>query len=378
MKSKEAERYLNVTIRPILKDNDEPNWAMVIFEEAPAPPLPRPLPGGQSQTAVDNTYLAELEQELAATKEYLQTTVEELETANEDVRAVNEELQAANEELQSMNEELQTSQEELRSSNEELMTLNTDYQNKIDTLREGHDDINNLLVNSQLAILFLDMDLRIKHFTPLVTEVVRLISSDVGRPLNDLTLRLDYNRLAEDVEQVLKTLASKEVEAQSDKGVWYSVRILPYRTVNNVIDGVVITFLDITALKELEIQQQRLVDYLKSIVATVREPLIVLSGDLRVVSANGAFYRTFNVEPEETEQKLIYELGDNQWDIPELRRLLEQIVPRDNSFEDFEVTHDFPTIGRRVMRLNARRLLQNDGEPELILLAIEDVTKQDD
>jgi PAS domain-containing protein len=118
-----------------------------------------------------------------------------------------------------------------------------------------------------------------------------------------------------------------------------------------------------------------MLDYLRSILATVREPLLVLTSELRVISANQAFYNTFAVDPEETETQLIYELGNSQWDIPELRYLLEQIIPRDNNFENFKVEHNFPSIGRRVMRLNARRLQQKEDEPELILLAFENVTE---
>lgn len=368
-------RYLTLTILPLVFENkDQPEWVLVIFEKA-APPPAQVEGDASGSSSADSVRIAELEQELVVTKDYLQTTVEELETANEDVRAANEELQAANEELQSMNEELQTSQEELRSSNEELMTMNTDYQNEIHQLREGHDDIKNLLINSQVPMLFVDMDLRIKHFTPSVTDIVRLIPSDVGRPLDDLTIKLDYNNLVDDAEQVLKNLIPRELETQGLAGGWYSIRLLPYRTTKNVIAGVVITFSDISALKELA-QQQLTVDYLNSIVATVRQPLLVLTAKLRVVSANRAFYTTFAVKPAETEGKLIYQLGNNQWDIPALRQLLEQIIPRENSFDDFRVEHDFPGIGRRVMLLNARELRQKEGEPPLILLAVEDFTER--
>ena len=153
------------------------------------------------------------------------------------------------------------------------------------------------------------------------------------------------------------------------------MRILPYRTTDNVIDGLVVTLVDITRLKQAEQAAEQSRAYAESIVATVREPLLVLDQELRVVSANRAFYRQFKVAPADTERRLVYELGHGQWDIPALRQLLEKVLPEKSSFEDFEVAHDFPGVGRRVMLLNARRLEQHATQPGLILLAMEDVSE---
>jgi two-component system CheB/CheR fusion protein len=148
----------------------------------------------------------------------------------------------------------------------------------------------------------------------------------------------------------------------------------PYRTIDNIIDGVVITFVDITTLKQTQIAQQNATIYAQSIVDTVRQPLVVLDAELRVQSANQAFYRTFQLASSDTAQKRIYEIGDRQWDLPQLRDLLERIIPKNDSFDDYRVDHDFPALGARSMRLNARRIRQT-GQPHLILLAIEDVTE---
>jgi two-component system CheB/CheR fusion protein len=145
------------------------------------------------------------------------------------------------------------------------------------------------------------------------------------------------------------------------------MQIVPYRSAANAIEGVVLTFTDITEIKRAS--------GFESIVETVREPLLVLDGELKVIFANKSFYRAFQVSKEQTEKRLIYEFGNGQWDIPELRRLLEEILPRKNKFEDFRVEHDFPGIGRKRMLLNARRILGKTGdEGAKILLAIEDVT----
>ena len=174
----------------------------------------------------------------------------------------------------------------------------------------------------------------------------------------------------------------KELQVQASDGRWYNMRILPYRNTDNVIDGVVMTFADITAVKQLEellrrqqAELQAAHDYAQSIIATVREPLVVLDGQLRIVSASAAFYETFQVTPAATEGRLLYEIGGRQWEIPSLRRLLEDILPNNTSFEDFRVEHDFPTIGRKVLLLNARKIAAQDQRPHLILLAMEDITK---
>ncbi|PYI87108.1 MAG: hypothetical protein DME26_07160, partial [Verrucomicrobia bacterium] len=312
-------------------------------------------------------HVPELERELQYTKERLQSTVEELETSNE-------ELKSANEELQSTNEELETSKEELQSLNEELQTVNTQLQVKVDDLAQANDDMQNLLNSTAIATIFLDQDLRIKRFTVEATKLVKLIPSDIGRSIGDLTSNLNYDQLQTDAAEVLHKLMFKEKEVQTKDGDWRQVRISPYRTTENVIAGVVITFVDINRLKKAELATRQSRAYAESIVATVREPLIVLDADLRVVSANHAFFRTFGVAPKEVEHRLIYEMGHRQWDIPKLRELLEDILPQNTAFEDFEVTHNFPGIGRKVMFLNARRLAKDSGAAEMILLAIEDVT----
>jgi two-component system, chemotaxis family, CheB/CheR fusion protein len=303
----------------------------------------------------------------------LQTTVEELQTSNEELKSTNEELQSTNEELQSANEELETSKEEMQSLNEELQTVNAELQGKLDDLAQANDDMQNLLNSTAIATIFLDQKLHIKRFTTEATKLVKLIPSDVGRPIGDLVSDLHYNEFQADAVQVMRKLGFTEKEVQTKDGEWRLVRIHPYRTTENVIDGLVVTFVDITRLKTLEQAAQNARADAESIVATVREPLLVLDEKLRVVSANPAFHRVFKTSARDVDHQLIYQIGGGQWNIPALRQLLEEVLPRDSAFENFRVEHDFPGLGHKVLLLNARRLTQKTGAAGKILLVFEEI-----
>lgn len=365
---------VDVTVSRIAEPESIRGLFLVTFQPSAAPAA-RPA-GRKSSSAAGGSpgRVAELEQELLFTRESLQSTVEELQRTNEALTSSNEELQSTNEELQSTNEELETSKEELQSLNEELQTVNAQLQSKVEAYAQASDDMQNLLNSTAISTVFLDDHLNIRRFTEEARAVFNLIPGDVGRPIANLTANLDYDRLVPDAREVLRTLAPRETEVPTRDGGWRLVRILPYRTTENVIDGLVITLMDITRTKRAELTAGHSRAYAESIVATVREPLVVLDRELRVVSANRAFYRHFKVSAAETEQRLIYELGHGQWDIPRLRRRLENVLSRKSAFEDFKVTHDFPGVGRRVMVLNARSLAPRAAQPGLILLAMEDVT----
>ncbi len=313
----------------------------------------------------------ELELELQHTRETLQSTIEEQQSTNEELQSANEELQSTNEELQSANEELETSREELQSLNEELQTVNSELMLKNEELAHANDDMQNLLQSTDIATLFLDTELRIKRFTSQAREVINLIPSDRGRPVGDLSINIRYDGLAQDAQRVLDTLVPHEVEVQTTDGEWRVIRTLPYRTSQNVIDGVVITVIDIDRIKRAEALASSRA-FAESIVQTVREPLVVIDPDLAVVTANRAFFQSFGFDPDQVQGRRLVDLpGGEFWALPEFRTLLDAVVKEGQVFEDFEVQHELPGVGARHLLLNARRLEPGSGKTVHVLLALE-------
>jgi two-component system CheB/CheR fusion protein len=373
VKADGGDHPVNLIVKPVTQPKGIVGLVMVTFEGIkPAKPKPEEKKGKPPRRPDKRS--EELEQELAYTKETLQATIEELQASNEELKSTNEELQSTNEEFQSTNEELETSREELQSVNEELVTLNSELQAKIDQLSQTESDMKILLDSPHIGIIFLDSNLCIKRFTSEATKIFNLIPSDLGRPMHDIRSNLQYEDIERDCQNVLDKLRAKELEVPSKNGKWYLMRIIPYRASENLVEGAVLTFTETTQVRELA-ALKTMCDYAASIVETVGEPLVILDEDFRVISANWAFYETFQVSKEGTEGQLLFDLGNRQWDIPELRRLLGEILPHNEKFEDFAVEHDFPDIGRKRMRLNARKIAQNEinGKP-MILLAIEDAT----
>jgi PAS domain S-box-containing protein len=481
-------------LRPALEPERD-GFVLVIFVER-EPSHEGEAPAAEDSTSTSDTeHTRDLERELRVVRQRLQAIIEEHETSQEEMKASSEEMQSTNEELRSTMEELETSKEELQSINEELQTVNQQNRHKVEELGQLSSDLQNLLSATDIATLFLDRDLRILRFTPKLGELFNVRFTDRGRPISDLTDRLGYSGLRQDAEAVLSRLAPIERELQDDAGRWYLVRVLPYRSTEERIEGIVVTFVDIDTRKKAEerlraneerlrrmvnvdvvgvlvfsesgalidsndaflkmtgytreqinsgkltwremtppeymsISEQQwqnlaatgrigpyekeyirsdgsrasmmfvgaglgngtLVEYAidvsdrkraeveareasayaENVIRTLHEPLLVLTPDLRVTSANPAFYRFFKVQTAETLGRQIYDLGNGQWNIPMLRRLLEETLPQNGEIEEFEVDHTFDNIGRRVMLLNARKV----DHRGLILLGLRDITER--
>jgi two-component system, chemotaxis family, CheB/CheR fusion protein len=248
--------FVDITVEPILDGAGGHGKFVVLFKDAPAPDLD----GAESNpgTLVRTEHVERLESELRATRERLQATIEELESTNEELKSSNEEYQSLNEEMQSANEELETSREELRSVNEELTTVNGELANRVQELTRATSDLKNFLESTQIATVILDNDLKVMNFTPAITQILHLVETDVGRPIAHIKARIPIEELYKDVRRVLRTLASIERELTApDSGTRYIVRVLPYRGIDNFIAGVVITFVDVTAITRAE-ERQRL------------------------------------------------------------------------------------------------------------------------
>ena len=368
VKTNGAFEQIDLLIRPVREREDGGYLLLVTFQKASIE-MAGTFSEEPEEAGKSNGRAQELELELKYTKESLYANVEELQASNEELKSANEELQSTNEELQSTNEEMETSKEELQSVNEELTTVNAELHSKIDQLSDTENVLKNLLDNTNVGTVFLDENLKIIRFTAEAVKVINLIPTDVGRPLAHIVTNLQYEDLIANAQEVLDTLLFKEKEVRSKNGTWYLMRIMPYRAPNQTIEGVVLSFTDITLTKVItEAQAAR--RYAESIVDAVREPLVVLDAELRVVSVNNAFYTTFNISRNEAVGKLIYDFEGRQWDIPELRQLLEAILRENTVFRDFKVQYYAEQNRSKVMLLNARAIM-NDEKPFHILLAIE-------
>ena len=310
----------NLTLRPVEAGGSV--MYLVILEQAPE----RPAHTASASEEPQSERVAELERELRAKDEYLQSTLEEMETTNEELKSTNEEMQSINEELQSTNEELETSKEELQSVNEELSTVNVELQDKVAELSRANNDMNNLLAGTGVATVFVDHDLNIARFTPAATQVINLIPGDVGRPLEHVASNLiGYEGMIGDIQSVLKTLVPKEAEVQVKAGTWYLMRIRPYRTIENLIEGAVVTLVDISERKKAEAllraSETRLNVFINQADAGVLEA--DLEGQLMFV--NDRFCRMLGYPREELLRKRLSDLTD-PGDLPEVRARLDALI----------------------------------------------------
>jgi two-component system CheB/CheR fusion protein len=365
-----------LSVRTISNPQDQQNLLLMSFQDISHPASSYKSAHAKHKRASkpnELRHIEDLERELAYTKENLQATIEESFASNEELKCTNEEMQSTNEELQSTNEELETSKEELQSINEELITVNSELQAKIGQLADMQNDMKNLIDNIHVATIFLDQHLVIRRFTRDATQIYRLAASDMGRALSDIKPELEGEDMLDAAHAVLDNLVPIEREVKTLNGNWYLARVQPYRTLENMIDGVVLTFTNITdRTRAIQALETRLLA--EGIANTMREPLLVLNDKLEVVAASRSFYQSFQVATNNTVSYPIYDLGNGQWNIPALRKLLQAVLSHNQAFDDYPVEHDFPNIGQRKILLNARSLIGLTGEPQLILLAMNEVT----
>ena len=372
-----------VEVVPLPAPNSGERNFWVVFEpggtEKSSQPDAGPAKGSDSRPGRRGAQLrdlARLERELQQTRERMVDIVRGQESTNEELQSANEEILSRNEELQSINEELETAKEELQSSNEELTTLNDELEHRYTELGQLNSDLTNLFGSLEIPILMLGKDLRIRRFSPAAEILFSLLPSDIGRPVNDMGFSAAIPDLKQRSAAVIDTGRPSDHSIQGPSGDWYSLRIHPYRIAEDKIEGAVVALLEITALKRASDAIEDARRYAEAIIEAVRESLLVLDSGLRVLTANHAFFKTFHSDPNSTVGKLIYDLGNGQWNIPRLRNMLEEILTRGTPFSNFEVEHEFPAIGRKTMLLNGRQFRSPKGGDPLILLAIDDETER--
>ncbi len=375
IQSEAGAREIALEVVPLRGPSAQERFYVVVFQDVARKPEvaeDKGKTGKALKVARPVALDTELKRETNQLREQLRTLIEEHETTAEEFKAAHEEVLSANEELQSTNEELETAKEELQSTNEELTTLNEEMQNRNLELGSANNDLLNLLGHVDIPVVMVSSDLRIRRFTPPAQKLLNLLPGDIGRRLGEIRPNLDVDDLEALAREAIRHAAPQERQVRTNEGGWQMLYVRPYKTWDNRIEGAVISLQDVDALKRT-LDQTR--EYADTIVESAREPILVLNTRLLVTAANPAFYRAFEVSPGETEGRLIYELGNGQWNIPRLRELLEEIVPRNSRVDDFEMSHNFPHLGARDMLLNARRVELQPGHP-FILLAIEDVTQK--
>ncbi len=343
-------RSIGVSITALPVAGDSEDLFLVSFVDDPTPEVGPVRP---SESEADASRIAQLEQELAASREDLQSTVRDLEMANQEHRAINEEGMSVNEKLTALNGQLHETVEQQRSTS---------------------DDLQNILNSTDVATLFLDAELNIRFFTPAAKALFNVIASDVGRPLADLTRRFEDVDLLADARAVLASHAPirREVKAADDS--WFMRGMLPYRTKSGQVEGLVITFAGISEIKAAERANEVARAYLDSIIATIRQPLVVLDEELRVISASSSFHRVFSVEPEHLIGLPLLSAGAHL-DVPVLREFLASIQARGTTISDHEIEIELPGVGRRAFSMSARVLREDPSAKRKILVAVVDVTE---
>ncbi len=358
---------------PIQEPETKTRCLLISFLKLDLPPEALPLKLPESET--DDRILAlgkrmqELERELEITKDYLHTSIEDKESASEELKSANEELQSANEELQSTNEELETSREEMQSSNEELTTVNEELQSRMSELSQTNDDLHNVLVGVDNSVIIVGMDLRIRRYTSSAERLLNLAPADLGRPIAYLDSFCGIDTRSK-VGRVIETLVAVEEEILCRNQRWYSLRIIPYKTLDHAIRGAVISLLDIDIRKRSASLLRDVGDYASKFLGAIHHPLLIVDGKLRIVWANDPYYQRYQAVPEETIGN-IFPPADSSWNKTKLRGRLENAISTGETFQDLEVRMESPGRAGQALRIGGSRV-PVAGDSIFILVSIEE------
>jgi len=349
---------------------------LVLFDEAPAAARPTkgrrklrrtaaPLTAHQSDFRV-----SDLRRELVASREYLQSIIQELEAANEELQSANEEILSSNEELQSTNEELDTAKEELQSTNEELNTVNEELHSRNEELTRANSDLTNLLASVDIPIVIVGNDLGIRRFTPRAEELFNLIPSDIGRPIGQINPNFTVEDLSGLIRDTVETLTAQEREVRDPGGRWLSLRIRPYKGIDNRLDGAVLSVLDIDASKRYQALTEKSRDHFRAIVDVIHQPLMVLDDYGRVHAGNARFLELLGLEATDVEGRDLVAVGDGFWDGTAIHDLVAEVLRGRRSVERTVEVHP-PKQPRQNWRIRGSLVpLEESGVG--VVIAIED------
>ncbi len=316
--------------------------------------------------------IAQLQSDLSSSRLYLQTLLEERDAKNQELVSANEEIQSANEELQSTNEELETTKEELQSSNEELQTVNDELQNRNTVLTQTTNDLSNLLNSVNLPVLMLSEDLSIRHFTPQAQRLMNVRTSDIGRPFGDIRLNLNIEDLKPLFTEVLDTLGARELEVQDRDGHWYLLRVRPYRTADNKIEGLVVVLVDIDQLRRSQQELREARDFATSVIESIPLPLVVVNSDFRIHTFNEAFAALASSNSNALAERFLPDLAASLWKMePPLRSLLEGLR-NEKAGGSFEFEYKAADQSAKIFLVRGRPL-HPDGR-QFLLVTFEDIT----
>jgi len=347
----EETRLVDIDVTPIDSGRSRERFYLVLFSTSTGP---APAPTSTEPATASSAQIDQLRQDLRSTRGTLQSIIERHEVTNQELRAANEEVQSSNEELQSTNEELETAKEELQSTNEELTTVNEELHSRQLELMQVNNDLQNLINSVHLPIIILGQDLRIRRFTPMAQKVLNVIPTDIGRPLSDINIKLAVSDLPQLIVDVMESLTVRELEVQDTQGAWYSLRLRPYKTAENKIDGVVLTLIDIDQMKRTMADLEEARNLAEAVMESTREAIVVLNAELRIQNANDAFCSLFHISREQTESRSFFEVVHGPDGLAEFRKALSGILPTRGSLTTERVCIELPGTGPTGFLFNAR------------------------
>ncbi len=369
-----SSQAVTLEILPLQNGPSKRRHFLVLFIEKPGA---APSQAGASHTSPEKTAdakdreIAALREDLGSTKLYLQSMIQDRDGTNQELISANEEVQSSNEELQSINEELETAKEELQSQTEELQTVNEELRRRNEELGHTTSDLVNLLNNITMPVLILSADLHIRQVTPFAERMLSIRSTDIGRHIRDMRLNLRVGDLEPLLMEVIETLATKEIEVEDREGRWFLLRVKPYRTVENKIDGVVLVLIDIDQIRRTQQELKGAHEFARSVVDNAQVPLVVLDSELRIRTANRAFLALSQQPADKVEGRSFHEVAEAKWNLGRIVPNIRQILEHPADMGGFALEHEYDE-GRRTLLINAQAI-RPEGKAGVVL-AMEDIT----